>query len=397
MTSTLNQTINDVGSAQRLARARLGTAVVFVLLGIVQGTLASRMPALKFQAGLDDGLLGLALLGVPVGSLLAVQVTGRLITRWGSSPITTIGALLLSASVVAPAFAGGFVTLLLSLILVGVGMGFTDTAMNAHAVTVERAYARPIMSSFHGFASLGALLGALGGGGAARLDVGTQLHFPAMAAGGLAATLAVRLLLLPGSSDAHRPTSATSGSHRAPWSRILVMLSGIALLAWMAEHAIADWSAVYLRDHLGATSSVATYGFILFALSMVVTRFLADRVTARIGPRQVLRWGGLIAGVGLATGLLTDSVIGSTIGCGLVGIGMAGIVPIVFTAAGNLPGVASGAAVNKVAGVAYTGSLIGPPLIGLTADATTLKLALLLVAAAAILIGLVGPRALRRS
>ena len=165
----------------------------------------------------------------------------------------------------------------------------------------------------------------------------------------------------------------------------------------MTEHAIGDWSAVYFRDHLNASGSVATYGYASFATCMVVTRFLADWLTARLGPAWMLRGGGFVAGIGLGAGLVSDSLIGATIGCGLVGIGMAGIVPIVFTAAGNLPGISAGSAVSKVAGVAFAGSLIGPPLIGLTADLTSLRTGLFLVAAAALVIGLAGPAAVRRS
>jgi len=130
-------------------------------------------------------------------------------------------------------------------------------------------------------------------------------------------------------------------------------------------------------------------------MCMVITRFVSDRMVARLGPRQVLRWGGLLAGCGLALGLVTGTVAGSIIGFSLVGIGMAGVVPIVLTAAGNQPGISAGHAVSKVAGVAFAGSLIGPPLIGLTAEVTSLRIALLLVAASAALIGVIGPRALR--
>jgi MFS family permease len=163
----------------------------------------------------------------------------------------------------------------------------------------------------------------------------------------------------------------------------------------MTEHAIADWSAVYLRDQLAAPGDVATYGYAVFAAFMVVTRFVSDRMVARLGPRRVLRWGGLIAGGGLAVGLLTATVAGTVVGCGLVGIGMAGVVPIVFTAAGSSPGISASYAVSRVAGVAFAGSLVGPPLIGFTAGLTSLRTALLLVAVAAVLIGLVGPRAVR--
>ncbi len=385
-------------SATRLARSRRATTFVFIVLGVVQGTLGSRMPALKDQTHLTDGLLGLALLGVPVGCILVVQVTGRWIGARGSSHATSVGVVAMCLALAAPAFATGLPTLLLALVLVGLGMGLTDAAMNAHAVTVEQAYERPIMSTFHGFASLGALLGAAAGAFAARLGVGPAVHLPVVAGVLLVVGLAVRGGLLPGSADAHVVGRVTSGPDRAraPWTPALVLLAGIALLSWMTEHAIADWSAVYLRDGLGAPAGVAPYGYAAFSVCMVGTRLVADRVTARLGPRAVLRGGGLVAGLGFAAGLLSGSVVGTTVGCGLVGIGMAGVVPIVFTAAGNLAGTHAGSAVSKVAGVAYAGSLVGPPLVGFTADATSLRTALLLVAAAAVAIGLAAPFAVRR-
>jgi MFS family permease len=128
---------------------------------------------------------------------------------------------------------------------------------------------------------------------------------------------------------------------------------------------------------------------------MVLTRFLSDRMVARFGPRRVVRWGGLLAGAGLAVGLASGTVVGGVVGFGLVGIGMAGVVPVVFTAAGDQPGLSAGHAVSRVAGVAFTGSLVGPPLIGLVADLLSLRVALLVVAAGAVLIGVLGPVALR--
>lgn len=382
----------------RLVRARWATAVVFVLLGVVQGSLASRMPALKAYAGLSDSLLGLTLLGIPAGSILAAQVTGPWMSRRGSSPVVVAGCAFMCLTLVAPAYSPDFATFLGAMVVVGFGIGLTDTAMNAHAVLVENGYARPIMSSFHAFASLGNFVGAAIGAVAAALAVEPQVQFPVVTGLTLVVTVVARGGLLPAADDiAHIPGLDTDrAARRARWTPTLALLAGIALLAWMTEHAIADWSAVYLRDQLSAPGDVATYGYAVFATFMVVTRFVSDRVVARLGPRRVLRWGGLVAGLGLAVGLATGTVVGTVVGCGLVGIGMAGVVPIVFTAAGNTPGMSAGYAVSKVAGVAFAGSLIGPPLIGFTAGLTSLRTALFLVAVAAVLIGLAGPRAVRR-
>jgi MFS family permease len=381
----------------RLTGARRATTVVFLLLGVVQGSLAGRMPALKVHAGLTDSLLGLALLGIPAGSILAAQITGPWMTRRGTSSVMVAGGALMCLTLVAPAYAPNFPTFLGAMILVGFGIGLTDTAMNAHAVVVQTGYGRPIMSSFHAFVSLGNFAGAAIGAVAAGLVIAPQVQFPVVTALTLVVGIAIRGALLPASADGSSagPFDAGRAPRRSPWTPTLVLLAGIALLSWMTEHAIADWSAVYLRDQLAAPGDVATYGYGVFAAFMVVTRFVSDRMVARLGPRRVLRWGGLVAGGGLAVGLLTATVAGTVVGCGLVGIGMAGVVPIVFTAAGNSPGISASYAVSRVAGVAFAGSLVGPPLIGFTAGLTSLRTALLLVAAAAVLIGLVGPRAVR--
>ena len=339
LVATTSSIPRPVYSAERLARSRVATAVIFVLLGLAVGVLAARMPAIKSHAGLSNGMLGLALLGMPIGSIASIQVTGRSIARWRSSPLTSLGVVVMCVALVAPPFATGFPTLLMSLMLFGIGVGFTDTAMNAHAVTVEQGYRRPIMSSFHGFASLGQLVGAVGGALTAHLGISPKIYFVTAGVAALVVGLVVRARLLPGVADTHNPHEHESGDHRAPWSRTLVLLAAVAFLSLLAELAVADWSAVYLRDNLAAAASVATYGYALFALAMVCTRFFADRVIARLGPARVLGYGGVAAGLALAVGLVTDNVVGVVIAWGVVGIGMAGVVPIVFTTTGNLRGV----------------------------------------------------------
>lgn len=264
-------------------------------------------------------------------------------------------------------------------------------------MTVEQGYRRPIMSSFHGFASLGQLVGAIGGAVTAHLGISPKIYFVTAGVAALVVGLVVRSRLLPGAADTHHPDESESGDHRAPWSRTLVLLAAVAFLSLLAELAVADWSAVYLRDNLSTAASVATYGYALFSLAMVCTRFFADRVIAQLGPARVLGVGGVAAGLALVGGLVTNSVVAVVIAWGVVGIGMAGVVPIVFTTTGNLRGVPAGGALSKVVGVGYTGSLLGPPLIGLTAEATTLKTALFLIAAACLTIGVIGPPAARRA
>ena len=367
---------------------------MFVVLGVVIGTLAGRMPDLKAQADLTDGALGIALVGVPVGSLLAIQLTARVISAFGSGPVTRCGSVVMGLAVLLLPLAHGLVGLLGALLVLGAGVGLTDTAMNAQAVTVERGLGRRIMSSMHACASLGMLLGALGATLAVRLGWGIGVHVLVVAVVGVAAAAVAGLGLLPGAADAHSgPTGTADGKRRHPWTATLVLLSATALLAWLTEHAMADWSAVYLRDGLGSGPVVATVGYAAFTVAMVAMRLLGDAVTTHLGAARVLRLGGLVVGAGLGGGLLSDTVAGTIAGFGLVGIGMAVVVPITFTEAGNLPDVPPARAVSRLAGTAYTGSLLGPPLVGWVAEATSLRTALLLLAAGCVAIGIASPRA----
>ncbi len=376
-----------------LRRARLATSLIFVLLGLFQGVLAARMPAIKQHGGLGDGSLGIALLGYSIGSISAIQYAGGLIARFGSSAATAGG--LITASLAFPLIplTHGLSQLITVLGVYGAGLGMTDTAMNAHAVLVERGYHRSIMSSFHGFASLGMLIGA--GIGSLSADLGLPLAALFAASGGvcLLATIAARPFMLPGSPGG----PATSRAERAHWTLTLALLALVAFLALLTEWAIGNWSAVYLHDNLYASSSFAGYGFGVFASMMVLARFFGDRAISRLGPIRLLRAGGLLTGAALLAGLLSDRSSGFVVACGAVGIGMAAVVPLVFSAAGNLPGLPSAGAVSKVIAVGYAGGMAGPPVIGLLAALTSLKAALMLVAAAGLVIGAAGPAALRQA
>jgi fucose permease len=174
-----------------------------------------------------------------------------------------------------------------------------------------------------------------------------------------------------------------------------VLLAAVAFLALMTEWAIGNWSAVHLRDDLGTSPAFAAYGYGAFTLAMVCARFLGDGVIRRLGPLTLLRAGGLLVAAALLAGLMAGDAVVFVIACGAVGIGMAVVVPVIFTTAGSIPGTPSASAVSKVIGVGYSGSMIGPPVIGLFASATSLTTALYLIAAAGAVVGIAGPIAVR--
>jgi predicted MFS family arabinose efflux permease len=373
------------------AHARLATALVFVVFGVLVGVLAARMPAIKQHAGLTDGALGVALLGYSLGSLVTIYLAGRSIARWGSAAVTIGGLIVASLSFPFVPFAASLGPLTVALACAGAGLGLTDAAMNAHAVIVQKRYGRSIMSSFHGCASLGMLIGAGLGAASAHLGMSLAELFVPLDALGVAVALAAYRSLLPRAADlAGVEQARREDEHRTPWSLTLCLLAAVAFLALLTEWAVGNWSAVHLQDDLGAGPAFAAYGYGAFTFAMVCARFLGDGAIRRLGPHGLLRGGGLAVAAAMLAGLIAGNPVVFVLACGAVGVGMAAVVPVIFTAAGDTPGASAGA-VSKVIGVGYAGSMVGPPVIGLFAALTSLTTALYVIVASGAVIGVVGP------
>lgn len=367
------------------ARARLGVSAVFFANGALFANWVTRIPEVQRRLQLSEAQLGLALFGVAVGSLLAMPAVGALVARRGSAPVTRALALAFCAAIALPALAGDLATLCLALAVLGAANGGMDVAMNAHAAAVERAQRRPIMSSFHALYSAGGLAGALAGGAVVSLGVPPLLHLTG--AGVLAAAvvaLAGRTLL---------PAAIDAGGARAPaFARPSGALAALAVLAFcvlLSEGAIADWSAVFLVQ-AGASAGRAAWGFGAFSLAMALGRAAGDAVTQRLGPVAVVRGGGLLAAVGLGLGLASSGLWLSVAGFTAVGLGFACIFPSLVTAATRIGG--GSAAIAAVATVGYAGFLAGPPLIGLVAQATSVRVGLGLVVAASLVVAALAGR-----
>ncbi|TDC63982.1 MFS transporter [Actinomadura sp. GC306] len=378
-------------------RARLAVTVAFAAHGLLAAAWVVRIPQIKDHLGLSEGSLGVALLGAPVGVVLAVRLAGRIIARRGSRATTIAAGVAGAASLVPLGLAWNLGALIGALLLLGASLGLMDVAMNAQGVAVERGYGRPLMSGLHGWYSIGTLLAALVGSGVAYAGVPVPLHLSAAAV-----VLAVLIVagcrgLLdrsadvlpeprphpPGEQDAVGDGAETGAA--APSSRWLLALLGIiGLCSFVGEGAMADWSAIYLRDHLGTGPGFAGLGYAGCAIAMTAGRFAGDRVVARFGPVPVLRAGSLIAALGLGTGLAAGHPAAAVAGFTVFGLGVAVVAPVTFSAAGNLPGVPAAAGISRVTGVGYLGLLGGPPVIGFIAQGVGLQWAL------AVPVGLVG-------
>jgi MFS family permease len=369
-----------------LWRARGGVGAVFFLNGFGYGSWVPRLAEIKDRLDLSEGQLGLALFMAAVGALVAMPLTGALAGRHGSRAATTVTVALYGMAVPGLALAPGLVGLGLALLAVGAASGALDVSMNAQGVAVERRYRRPIMSSLHGMFSLGGMSGA-----AATALIASRLDlFPHFLLVG--ALIVVLGLLACAPMLAASTEDRSAGPGFAKPSLGLLVPGVVALSSLLSEGAMADWSAVYLSESLGAGTALAAAAFAAFSLAMAIGRFSGDRLVARLGGDLVVRAGGALAAAGLAATLLIGHPLAAVIGFALVGAGLSCTFPVVLSAAARSPEMPPSAAIAAVCTLGYLGFLIGPPAIGGLAELIGLPAALGLVVLLCALVAALGSR-----
>ncbi|GAA3133836.1 MFS transporter [Planomonospora alba] len=355
-------------------RARRAVSFFFILLGTVSGAWAARIPAVKTDLGLSDGQLSYGLLAIAVGLVVGMRFAGRLTDHFGSARVIVPAGVATALTVIPPGYAPTLPTLIAALFLYGVVNASLDVSMNAHGVEVERAYGRPIMSSFHGMFSIGGLIGAALGGLGALLGLGAG---PTLAATGIPLALISVYAgrhLLPATRT--RDTRDQAAPTRASWTGWIVLMGVVAFAGLVGEGAAVDWTSVYLYEDLHASETVAALGFAVFSVAMTVGRFAGDHLALKYGPVLLVRVSGVVAALGLGTALVIGSVPVAIAGFALFGLGLATIVPQVFSAAGNHDPARAGQAIAQVATVGYTGLVAGPAIIGSVSELTDLPTAL---------------------
>jgi predicted MFS family arabinose efflux permease len=372
-------------SVPRPGAARLAVATIFCLNGLALANWIARIPDVKQQLRLSDQRLGLVLLCVAAGALVAQPMVGWLIGRVGSRRMTTIMLVGFCLSVILPGLAADMLSLMGALFVFGACNGGLDVAMNAQAALVEQRFARPIMSSFHGLWSIGGLVGAALGGLIATQGVSVRTHLLGVAIVAVViAVFATRWLVMD--DQQHHD----AGPSFALPPRALVLLGLIAFGVLFCEGAIADWSAVYLRESLQSTPAVAATGYAVFSLLMAAGRLTGDALALRLGPAWVVRGGGALVALGLGVAIVSDIPVIAIVGFGMIGAGLACSFPLILSAAARTPGVAANTAIAAMATVGYTGFLVGPPLIGTVAEAVTLRGALGLLGLVGVLVAVFG-------
>lgn len=374
-----------------LRKARLAVAVVFLVNGTTFATWAARVPAVRDHLNLSPGALGVALLGLTAGAVVALPMSGALVARYGGRRMTRVGLLVYCLTLPLIALAPTLALLAIALAGFGAGNSILDVAMNAQGVEIEQSYKRPILASFHALWSFGGLAGAVLGAGAAAINMSAQLHFAI--ASGLLLTFGLLASgwLLPAVHD------RSAGPAFARPTRKLAVFGAIAFCSLLTEGVVNDWSAIYLRDVTGASSGLAAAGYATFSLTMAGVRLVTDRLVARIGPGPFVRGAAVVAATGLGLALLITVPVVAVIGFGLLGAGLAGVVPVVIGVAGGRgPAATSGSNIAAVSTIGYLGFLTGPVLIGTLADLFTLRVALLTVVVLAGLMTVLASRLDRR-
>ncbi len=363
--------------------ARAGVTAVFFVNGALFATWASRIPALSNRVGATAGDLGLALLAPAIGAMVAMPLVGRLLPGRSSRTFTRLALAGSMGAVVLPALARSVPALAGALFVVGLTNAAMDLSMNAQGVSVERHMKRPILSSLHAAFSFGGFAGAGLGALAAALDVAPLPHFAAAALlFGVLGLIATRPLLAQDEdADAHAPVMRW----RALPSR-LVLLGIACLFCLMAEGGASDWSAKLVRDDLAGSAALGAITYAVFSVAMGMGRLMTDRLWTRWGSVGLLRRCGALAAVGFTAGLAAGTAPAAIAGFAALGLGLAGVVPTLFRAGADQPGVSTGPALAAVTSLGYLGFLGGPPLIGGVAQLTSLRLACAIMAFAGLLV-----------
>jgi predicted MFS family arabinose efflux permease len=346
-------------------RHRIAVSTTFLLNGFVVGGWAPAIPAFKDKHGLAESELGLMILMIGIGSLITMPVTGALIARRGSTNVLKVAAwactILMPLALVSPTLPLAIAALL----AFGGGLGSMDVAMNANAARVEGIHQRTIMSSCHGFWSLGAFLGVAFGG--------PLLGFIGMAgqAAGIACVMIiVTAFALPAlmKDEVERGEGIEKPKLSLPRSLTIYLIALTAFAGFTAEGTVLDWAALYLRDEREVPAWMAGYAFAAFSTMMALVRFAGDPVRTRLGDLLTFRLCAIIATIGFLLAGLSPSLTGSMIGFAVAGLGLANIVPIGFAAADRVPGIPRGIGISLATFFGYAGILVAPPLIGFAAE-----------------------------
>ena len=362
---------------------QMSTRIAFFIAGFGIAAWAPLVPYAKARAGLDDATLGLLLLCLGAGSILAMPISGVLATRYGCRRVFSAGTLLICLALPLLATVSSVPLLIATLFLFGAGLGAVDSTVNLQAVIVERASGRTMMSGFHGLFSVGGIAGAAGVSALLALGLTPLWAIMVVIVLILAALIKAAPHLLPYGSESNGPAFAVPHG-------VVLFIGLLCFVVFLAEGSMLDWSAVFLAADKQIDEAYAGLGYAAFALTMTVGRLLGDTIVSRLGARRVIVLGGLFAAAGLVLATLAASWQVALVGYGLVGIGCSNIVPVLYTAVGKQTLMPMSIAVPAITTLGYAGILAGPAAIGFIAHASSLSTAFLLIATLLVAVAISG-------
>jgi MFS family permease len=373
-----------------LNRVRLATSLFFFGMGFCFATWASRIPDIKSMLQLSEAELGTLLFALPVGQLIAMPVSGKIVTKYGSRKISILG--LVSYAICLP-FLGAAKSewqLASGLFLFGFVSNFCTIAVNTQGVYTQQLFDKPIMGSFHGSWSLAGFFGALVGIMMLAFELSPLEHF--------SIALIFVILLISNNYkyiiniESNQEETKSNYSFFKNPDKTLLWLGVICFCGMASEGIMFDWSGVYFKEIIKAPGALAVLGYTTFMVSMASGRFLSDFLAYRFGIKKVLIISGLVISCGLYTAVLLPYLIPCIIAFMLVGFGVSNVVPIIFNIAGNNEKVPTGIALTIVSSISFLGFLIGPPLIGYIAELTSLKYSFAIVGVFGVLISMLVSR-----
>ena len=363
--------------------SRFAVSIIFAINGVVFGTWASRIPEISDFHNLSPAALGLLIFLLGLSAIVAFSIFGRASDRYGASTVTKrTTCLLIPLTLIFIAFANSIWILIPAIIFFGAIHGGDDVAMNAWAAEVERKNNRPLMSSFHAMWSLGAGLGAGSGVLTAYYKIGMPMHFTITSI--IIFLVMLSVVTIPFNSQKKEKDS------KAPFISIpkgaLLPVAFITFFASLGEGMVADWSAIFLRSVTDLSNGGAAIGFTVFSICMFVMRLMGDKIALKFGASETARYSGLVALVGSLIILTFESLVPLMIGFGLIGLGIAVIIPLAFSRAGKDKEISQGTAIASIATLGYGGMLLGPLFVGLIAEVTSIKTGFMLLPILAFLI-----------
>ena len=376
---------------QAVKRGRWAVAALFFVNGFITGAWAPQIPLLLPRHQITEFTLGLLILLIGLGAVAAMMFAGKLIAAYGSRQMALLFGALVAPILPLVVLAPNLYLLAPCLILMGGTLGCMDVSMNANAVEVEQRIGRAIMSSSHGFWSLGGFAGGgIGGLALARFGAVEQ------ALG--VSVISFSVLIIAARFLWREPNARAAGAAKPktamfPEVPMLYVLGGMALFSMASEGSVLDWAALYVSKTLDAPLERSGLAFALFAGTMAVMRFLGDSVRNRFGAVRTLRVSGLIAAAGILVAALAPTDIVAIAGFAFAGLGVANMVPILFSAAGNHPGTSAGSGIATVTMIGYCGILLAPSVIGYAAETIGYRATYLTIVALLIVVVLMARQA----